>query len=166
MSEQQCKQITSPPDMGQDQYFEGANQFRSLRCCGPVLLTASSSLHDRASCWPSSHLCAHASPAMRRCCFSLASDGHGGTFITDPPVTASDQGDRRNAANCEEEKPRRHASCEAQSERGTWPRASRRLNPRSSVNRMVNGRPATAFPSASVKGNGVQRLSICATAAR
>jgi hypothetical protein len=26
--------------------FEGVNEFRSLRCCGPVLLTASSSLHD------------------------------------------------------------------------------------------------------------------------
>jgi hypothetical protein len=25
--------------------FEGANEFRSLRCSGPVLLTASSSLH-------------------------------------------------------------------------------------------------------------------------
>jgi hypothetical protein len=26
--------------------FEGAHEFRSLKCCGPVLLTASSSLHD------------------------------------------------------------------------------------------------------------------------
>jgi hypothetical protein len=40
------------------------------------------------------------------------------------------------------------------------------LSLRSSMNRIVNGRPATAFPSASVNGKGVQRLSICATAIR
>jgi hypothetical protein len=32
--------------------FEGANEFRSLRCCGPVLLTASSSLHRRKIDFP------------------------------------------------------------------------------------------------------------------
>jgi hypothetical protein len=31
--------------------FEGADEFRSLRCCGPVLLTASSSLHDPSRKW-------------------------------------------------------------------------------------------------------------------
>jgi hypothetical protein len=32
--------------------FGGANEFRSLRCCGQVLLTASSSLHRRKIDFP------------------------------------------------------------------------------------------------------------------
>src|SRR5262249_31493362 len=40
------------------------------------------------------------------------------------------------------------------------------LSFRLSMSRMVNGRPAIAFPSASVNGKGVQRLSILATAMR
>jgi len=40
------------------------------------------------------------------------------------------------------------------------------LSFRSLTNRMVNGRPATAFPRASVKGKDAQRLSMSATAIR
>ena len=40
------------------------------------------------------------------------------------------------------------------------------LSFRLSMSRMVNGRPAIAFPSASVNGKGAQRLSILATAMR
>src|SRR6516164_8199559 len=40
------------------------------------------------------------------------------------------------------------------------------LSFRLSMNRTVNGRPAIAFPSASVNGKGAQRLSILATAMR
>src|SRR5262249_16706717 len=37
---------------------------------------------------------------------------------------------------------------------------------RSSISRMVNGRPANAFPRASLNGSGAQRLIILATAMR
>ena len=46
---------------------------------------------------------------------------------------------------------------------GTFPAS---LSLRWSINRMVNGRPANAFPSALLNGRGAQRLIILATATR
>ncbi len=39
------------PTLHYPEAFEGTNEFRSLRCSGPVLLTASSSLHDPEQTW-------------------------------------------------------------------------------------------------------------------